>query len=156
MAVPTQQCVLASISCHRRRLMPPRPCGCCIAAATAAAAAAATYICCYCFLLVQYLSTLNKMAETFNCAVFITNQVTADPGAAAMFGEAKKPIGGHVMAHASTVRIQLKKGRGDERIAKIYDSPDVRDCIDILFVLHLGITQTPSLRLLLCPPILLS
>ena len=52
-----------------------------------------------------------------------------------MFGEAKKPIGGHVMAHASTVRIQLKKGRGDERIAKIYDSPDVRDC-DILFVLH--------------------
>ena len=44
----------------------------------------------------QYLSTLSKMAETYNCAVFITNQVTADPGAAAMFGESKKPIGGHV------------------------------------------------------------
>ena len=45
-------------------------------------------------------------------------QVTADPGAAAMFGDTKKPIGGHVLAHASTVRISLKKGRGEQRIAK--------------------------------------
>jgi hypothetical protein len=33
----------------------------------------------------QYLSQLNKFAHTYNLAVFITNQVTADPGAAAMF-----------------------------------------------------------------------
>ena len=37
----------------------------------------------------------------------------------------KKPIGGHILAHASTVRINLKKGRGETRIAKIYDSPDL-------------------------------
>ena len=35
-------------------------------------------------------------------------------------GEAKKPIGGHVLAHASTVRISLKKGRGEERIVSLY------------------------------------
>lgn len=39
------------------------------------------------------------------------------------FAADKKPIGGHVMAHASTTRIQLRKGRGEQRIAKIIDSP---------------------------------
>jgi meiotic recombination protein DMC1 len=39
----------------------------------------------------------------------------------------KKPIGGHILAHASTVRIMLKKGRGEQRIAKIYDSPDLAE-----------------------------
>lgn len=37
----------------------------------------------------------------------------------------KKPIGGHILAHASTTRIALKKGRNENRIAKIYDSPDL-------------------------------
>ena len=37
----------------------------------------------------------------------------------------KKPIGGHILAHASTTRIALKKGRSENRIAKIYDSPDL-------------------------------
>lgn len=37
----------------------------------------------------------------------------------------KKPIGGHILAHASTTRLMLKKGRGETRIAKIYDSPDL-------------------------------
>ena len=34
-----------------------------------------------------------------------------------------KPVGGHVLAHASTTRIMLKKGKGEQRIAKIFDSP---------------------------------
>ncbi|MEN2499000.1 MAG: Meiotic recombination protein dmc1, partial [Marteilia pararefringens] len=37
----------------------------------------------------------------------------------------KKPIGGHILAHASTTRISLRKGRGETRVAKIYDSPDL-------------------------------
>ena len=65
--------------------------------------------------------------------MFITNQVTADPGAAAMFSaDSKKPIGGHVMAHASTTRLMIKqfKDCGDERICKVYDSPNMpeADC----------------------------
>lgn len=35
----------------------------------------------------------------------------------------KKPIGGNIMAHASTTRLYLRKGRGETRICKIYDSP---------------------------------
>ena len=37
----------------------------------------------------------------------------------------KKPIGGNIIAHASTTRISLRKGRGEVRVAKIYDSPDL-------------------------------
>lgn len=34
-----------------------------------------------------------------------------------------KPVGGHILGHASTTRIYLRKGKGDERVAKIVDSP---------------------------------
>ncbi|GMK56199.1 hypothetical protein CspeluHIS016_0300390 [Cutaneotrichosporon spelunceum] len=75
----------------------------------------------------QFLARLQKLAEEFNVAVLLTNQVQADPGAAAMFAAASsaKPVGGHILAHASATRVQLRKGRGDERIAKLQDSPDM-------------------------------
>ena len=61
----------------------------------------------------------------FNVAVFMTNQVQSDPGASALFAGAdgRKPVGGHILAHASATRILLRKGRGEERVAKIQDSP---------------------------------
>ncbi len=52
-----------------------------------------------------------KIAEQFNVAVYMTNQVMSDPGGAVGFGDQKKPIGGNIMAHASTTRLQLKKGK---------------------------------------------
>jgi meiotic recombination protein DMC1 len=70
-----------------------------------------------------HMSQLEKLAEEFNIVVIITNQVMADPGALAMFGPIVKPVGGHVIAHASTTRVHLKKGKGEQRIAKIFDSP---------------------------------
>ncbi len=49
----------------------------------------------------------------------------SDPGASALFAGAdgRKPVGGHILAHASTTRVLLRKGRGEERVAKIQDSP---------------------------------
>lgn len=49
----------------------------------------------------------------------------SDPGANALFAGAdgRKPVGGHILAHASTTRLLLRKGRGEERVAKIVDSP---------------------------------
>ncbi|KAI4293269.1 meiotic recombination protein DMC1 [Pancytospora philotis] len=74
----------------------------------------------------QHLARLLRMADEFNLAVLISNQMMADPGATVTFvADPKKPIGGHVLAHASTTRVYLKKGRCETRIAKIYDSPDV-------------------------------
>ncbi len=34
-----------------------------------------------------------------------------------------KPIGGNIIAHASTTRLKFKKGRGENRICMVYDSP---------------------------------
>jgi len=76
--------------------------------------------------LAQMLSRLQKISEEYNVAVFVTNQMTSDPGATMSFqADPKKPIGGNILAHASTTRISLRKGRGELRVAKIYDSPDL-------------------------------
>ncbi|XP_063934474.1 meiotic recombination protein DMC1/LIM15 homolog [Zophobas morio] len=76
--------------------------------------------------LARMLSYLTKIAEQFNVAVVITNQMTADPGAGMSFvADPKKPVGGHVLSHASHLRLSLRKGRGDNRICKIYDSPNL-------------------------------
>ncbi|KAI9043523.1 recombinase DMC1 [Aspergillus affinis] len=71
----------------------------------------------------QFLMKLAHIAEEFNVCVLM---VQSDPGASALFAGAdgRKPVGGHVLAHASTTRVLLRKGRGEERVAKIQDSPD--------------------------------
>jgi len=73
--------------------------------------------------LARFLRTLQRLADEFGIAVVLTNQVVADPSGQSMFADSKKPIGGNIMAHASTTRLSLKKGRGETRICKIYDSP---------------------------------
>jgi len=74
--------------------------------------------------LARFLRTLLRLADVFGVAVVITNQVVAQVDGAAMFAaDPKKPIGGNIMAHASTTRLYLRKGRGETRICKIYDSP---------------------------------
>lgn len=84
----------------------------------------------------QHLSRLTKLSEEYNIAVFMTNQVQSDPGASALFAGAdgRKPVGGHVLAHASATRILLRKGRGEERVAKLQDSPDMpeKECVYII------------------------
>ena len=73
----------------------------------------------------RFLRTLQRLADEFGIAVVITNQVVANVDGAMMFAENKKPIGGHIMAHSSTTRLSLKKGKGETRICKIYDSPSL-------------------------------
>lgn len=68
-----------------------------------------------------------KIAEQFNVAVYMTNQVMSDPGNTMAFGDTKKPIGGNIIAHASTTRLSLRKGKGENRICKIYDSPLLKE-----------------------------
>uniref|UniRef100_A0A0E0BNV0 RecA family profile 2 domain-containing protein n=1 Tax=Oryza glumipatula TaxID=40148 RepID=A0A0E0BNV0_9ORYZ len=65
--------------------------------------------------LAQMLSHLTKIAEEFNVAVYITNQVIADPGGGMFITDPKKPAGGHVLAHAATIRLMLRKGKGEQR-----------------------------------------
>ena len=88
--------------------------------------------------LAKFLRTLQRLADEFGVAVVITNQVVAqvDGGPSAMFNpDPKKPIGGNIIAHASTTRLSLKKGRGETRICKIYDSPCLPES-DCLFAIN--------------------
>merc|ERR1712168_1662659 len=68
-----------------------------------------------------FLRRLQKLCDVFGIAVVVTNQVVANVDG--MMGETKKPIGGNIMAHASTTRLNFKKARAETRICKIYDSP---------------------------------
>lgn len=76
--------------------------------------------------LAKFLRILHRIADEFGVAVVITNQVVAQVDGSAMFqADPKKPIGGNIMAHASTTRLYFRKGRGESRVCKIYDSPSL-------------------------------
>ena len=69
----------------------------------------------------RYIRLLARIAETYNCAVIATNQVSSSPDA--FFGDPTRPVGGNVLGHASTYRIYIRKGGKNKRVAKIVDSP---------------------------------
>ena len=72
----------------------------------------------------KFMRALGKLGQTYGVACVITNQVVSKPEAgASMFGNDKQPIGGNIIAHASTTRLSLRKGRGENRICKVFDSP---------------------------------
>jgi DNA repair protein RAD51 len=76
-------------------------------------------------------------------AVVITNQVVAQVDGASMFqADPKKPIGGNIMAHASTTRLYLRKGRGDSRVCKIYDSPSLPESEAVFAISAEGIIDS--------------
>ena len=66
------------------------------------------------------LHKLVRVAEIFNIAIVITNQVLSSPDT--FFGDPTKAAGGNVIGHTSTYRIYLRKS-GENRIAKMIDSP---------------------------------
>ena len=52
----------------------------------------------------------------------------ADPGGAMSYAiDPKKPVGGHILAHASSTRLFLRKGKGEQRVVKIFDSPSIAE-----------------------------
>ena len=59
--------------------------------------------------LAQFMRTLLRLADEYGVAVVITNQVVACVDGGSMFGPSTKPIGGNIMAHASTTRLSLRK-----------------------------------------------
>ncbi len=69
----------------------------------------------------RHLHTLQKWADIYNLAVFVTNQVMANPGM--LFGDPTTPIGGHIVGHQSTYRLYLRRSKESKRIARLVDSP---------------------------------
>lgn len=69
----------------------------------------------------RHLHFLQRLADAYNLAVYVTNQVMARPDV--LFGDPTQPIGGHVLAHAAMFRLYLRKSKQDKRIARLIDSP---------------------------------
>ncbi len=73
----------------------------------------------------RHMHTLGRLASSNNLCVFVTNQVMSKPDQ--FFGDPTQAIGGHVVAHASTFRIYLRKGKKGSRVAKLIDAPNLPD-----------------------------
>ncbi|CEP20646.1 DNA repair protein rhp51 AltName: Full=RAD51 homolog [Cyberlindnera jadinii] len=70
----------------------------------------------------KYMRTLQRLADEFGIAVVITNQVVAQVDGGMMFNpDPKKPIGGNIIAHSSTTRLSLRKGKESETVFAIYE-----------------------------------
>jgi DNA repair protein RadA len=87
----------------------------------------------------RHLSTLHKLADTNNLAVYVTNQVMSKPDQ--FFGDPTKPIGGHILGHSATFRVYLRKSKGGKRIARLIDSPSLPEGEAIFKVTEEGVVD---------------
>jgi len=85
----------------------------------------------------RHLHELQKISEVYNLAVYVTNQVMANP--AIMFGDPTTPIGGNILGHAATFRLYLRKSKDQKRIVKLIDSPCLPDAETVFRVTEEGI-----------------
>ncbi len=69
----------------------------------------------------KHLHQLTRLAEIYDLAVIITNQVMARPDM--FYGDPTVAVGGHTLYHVPGIRVQVKKSRGNKRIARMVDAP---------------------------------
>ncbi len=85
----------------------------------------------------KHMHTLLKLANNYGLVVYITNQVMAKPDV--FFGDPTAAVGGHVLHHASTYRVYLRKGKKGTRVAKMVDAPHLGENEAIFIVTENGI-----------------
>ncbi|MFA4641385.1 DNA repair and recombination protein RadA [Pyrococcus kukulkanii] len=87
--------------------------------------------------LAKHLADLHRLANLYEIAVFVTNQVQARPDA--FFGDPTRPIGGHILAHSATLRVYLRKGKGGKRVARLIDAPHLPEGEAVFRITEKGI-----------------
>jgi DNA repair protein RadA len=71
-----------------------------------------------------HIHDLLRISEMYDdMAVLVTNQVSAKPDV--FYGNPLRATGGNIVAHGATIRIFLRKGKGEQRVAKIVDAPNL-------------------------------
>ena len=94
----------------------------------------------------KLIGLLKRIAIAFNTTVIFTNQVMANIGPSGAFIPVKA-TGGHVVAHASDIRIFMKKLKGNSRRAKIDDCAWLPgDQVDF-FITQAGISDEETISL---------
>lgn len=71
----------------------------------------------------KHVHDLQRLSEKYNLAVYVTNQVMDNPGI--LFGDPTTPIGGHILGHASSYRVYVRRSKEEKRIARLVDSPNM-------------------------------
>ncbi|MDX1797297.1 MAG: DNA repair and recombination protein RadA [Candidatus Lokiarchaeia archaeon] len=88
----------------------------------------------------SHIHDLLRLTETYEeLAVVFTNQVSARPDV--FYGNPLTHTGGHVVAHGATIRIFLRKGKGEQRIAKVVDAPNIPESDGIFSITEDGIAD---------------
>ena len=85
----------------------------------------------------RHIHTLQKLADTYNMAIYVTNQVMARPDI--MFGDPTIHVGGHVVGHGTGVRMYLRKSKATKRIARLIDSPHLPEGEAIFTITEKGV-----------------
>ena len=68
------------------------------------------------------LGKLLRLAGANKVAIVLTNQVQAKVDGSGAYGDPNQAAGGHVMAHACTIRCRFWKGRANTRLVSVIDS----------------------------------
>ncbi len=87
----------------------------------------------------KHLHDLIRLAEQYNLAVYVTNQVMANP--AMMFGDPTTAIGGHILAHGSTYRMYFRRGKQGSRVAKLIDAPNLPESETVFYIVDSGLVD---------------
>lgn len=85
----------------------------------------------------KHLHEALRFGDLNNAVIMITNQVQVRPDA--FFGDPTRPIGGHIVGHTATFRLYLRKSKGDKRIARLVDSPNLPEAEAVFSVTTAGI-----------------
>ncbi|MHA2183084.1 MAG: DNA repair and recombination protein RadA, partial [Promethearchaeota archaeon] len=55
------------------------------------------------------------------------------------YGNPTTHTGGHIVGHGATVRIYLRKGKGEQRVAKVVDAPNLPENDTVFTITEEGI-----------------
>ena len=87
-----------------------------------------------------HLHDLLRLCDIYpDLAVVLTNQVQSKPDT--FYGNPLRATGGNIVAHGSTIRIYLRKGKGEQRIAKVVDAPHLPEGEAVFSILESGISD---------------
>ncbi|MFX1274954.1 MAG: DNA repair and recombination protein RadA [Promethearchaeota archaeon] len=88
----------------------------------------------------QHIHDLLRLADIHSdLAIVVTNQVQSKPDV--FYGNPLQAAGGNVVAHGSTIRVYLRKGKGVQRVAKIVDAPNLPEGEAIFSITEEGIKE---------------
>lgn len=85
-----------------------------------------------------HLHDLLRLTDIYpELGVAVTNQVQSKPDV--FYGNPIQAAGGNIIAHGSTIRVYLRKGKGEQRVAKVVDAPHLPEGEAVFSITENGI-----------------